>query len=106
MKTTQLDIFGGEKAHDLVAAEQREEAHRQRLRMDPDFARRSLILGCLNRRGPMATERIAQLLGFSLTDVSACIAGLRASGAVVEADSEVINGHDVWIWRAVKKREE
>lgn len=103
----QLDFFGGEKAHDIVVKERRENEYRERLRQDPAFARRALILGCLNRRGPMTEERVAELLGMALIDVQAHVHELRQKGLVVEVDEVAArNGRRVWVWRATAKREE
>ena len=106
-QTHQLDIFGGEQAHDLVVQEQKEQAYRERVRMDPEFARRSLILGCLNRRGPLPEYRICELLGMATCDVGMHIANLRGKGLVEQSGHEQdLNGHEVWVWRAMSKREE
>lgn len=107
MQTHQLDIFGGEKAHDLIVQEQKEDAYRQRVRMDPEYARRSLILGCLNRRGPLPEYRICELLGMAPIDVGMHIANLRGKGLVDQSGTDQDrNGRQVWVWRAMARREE
>ena len=107
MATHQLDIFGGAKAHDLVVQEQKEEAYRQRVRMDPEYARRSLILGCLNRRGPLPEYRIGDLLGMAPLDVGIHVANLRDKGLVDQSGTDQDpDGRQVWVWRAMVRREE
>ena len=94
----QLDIFGGEKAHEEVAREKKEQDWRDRVKADPEFARRNLILGALNRRGNMDAERIAALLGFTISNVDVDLYRLRKKGLVVEVGRRQ--------WRATARREE
>lgn len=105
--THQLDIFGGAKAHDLVIKERQEHEYRERLRSDPSFARRSLILGCLNRRGPLPAYVICELLGMAAIDVGVHLSDLRKKGLIDQSGTaESPDGRHVWVWRALAKREE
>ena len=99
----QLDIFGGETPHVEVEKERVEQAYRDRVKRDPEFARRALILNCLNRRGAMTDKRMCQLLSMAPIDMGMHLATLRAKGLVVELGQAADGGY---LHQAKKSREE
>ena len=107
MSHTQLGMFGEDLDHYEVTKQQQELAYREYLRNNPDFARRALVLGCLNRRGPLAGPQIEAYLGLAQWHVQQALVELQRAGCVdTSGEWTDVHGDKFWVWRAMTKREE